>query len=64
MHGTEDRNIPLAQTERYAAALHAAGVEHRVVMVEGADHFYGGIDDDRLTEVVDETVDFLLASAG
>lgn len=64
VHGAEDDNIPPAQSERYAAALDAAGVDTRTILVEGADHFYGGIDDERLTEVVDITVDFLLASAG
>jgi acetyl esterase/lipase len=63
VHGTADVNIPLAQTERYGAALAGAGIDVRTMLVDGADHFYGSIPDHRLREVVDATIDFLLESA-
>ena len=63
VHGTADRHIPMAQTERYDRALSAAGAPVRTVLVHGADHFYGSISDDTLDALVDDTVDFLLAAA-
>lgn len=62
VHGTADRNIPVAQTDRYVTALTAAGVPVGQVRVDGADHFYGSISDAELDRVVDTTVDFLLAA--
>lgn len=61
VHGTADRNVPIAQTKRFAAALSDAGVSTRTLLVEGADHFYGGISDEALAGAVDHTTDFLLA---
>lgn len=60
VHGTADRSIPIAQTERFAAALMAAGVPVRTQSVDGADHFYGAIPTGALDALVDETTDFLL----
>lgn len=38
MHGSEDPGVPLAQSERFAAALKAAGVPHELHIVDGAGH--------------------------
>ena len=38
MHGTEDKSVPLGQSEDFYAALQAAGVESILCMVERAGH--------------------------
>ncbi len=63
VHGTADVNVPIAQSERFAAALDAAGSTVDLVRVGGADHFYTTIDRDRLARLVDDSVDFLLGAA-
>jgi acetyl esterase/lipase len=40
MHGTADATVPLAQSELLAAALTKLGVEHQLVIVEGAPHTF------------------------
>ena len=39
-HGTKDRIVPLAQSERLAEALKKAGIEHELVVLEGAPHTF------------------------
>lgn len=40
LHGTKDTTVPLAQSEKLAEALKKAGVEHELVVVEGAPHSF------------------------
>jgi dipeptidyl aminopeptidase/acylaminoacyl peptidase len=40
LHGTADETVPVEQSEVLAAALKAAGVEHELVLVEGAPHTF------------------------
>jgi acetyl esterase/lipase len=40
LHGTKDTTVALAQSERLAEALKKAGVEHELVVVEGAPHSF------------------------
>ncbi|QOV92379.1 alpha/beta hydrolase [Humisphaera borealis] len=40
MHGTADMTVPLEQSKLFAAALAKAGVEHELVIVEGAPHTF------------------------
>jgi len=39
VHGTEDGNVPISQSERYVAAATAAGASAELVTIEGGDHF-------------------------
>jgi len=39
-HGTKDTTVPLVQSERLAEALKAAGIEHELVVIEGAPHSF------------------------
>jgi len=39
-HGTKDTTVPLVQSERLAEALKKAGIEHELVIVEGAPHTF------------------------
>jgi acetyl esterase/lipase len=45
VHGTADWLVPYAQSEQLHAALTAAGVDSRLVPVEGAQHIFDGYDD-------------------
>jgi dipeptidyl aminopeptidase/acylaminoacyl peptidase len=40
LHGTADTTTPLSQSERFAAKLREIGVEHQLVIVEGAPHSF------------------------
>ena len=40
LHGTADATVPVAQSELLAAALQKLGVEHQLVVVEGAPHTF------------------------
>ncbi|MBI1346463.1 prolyl oligopeptidase family serine peptidase [bacterium] len=40
LHGTADTTVPVEQSENLAAALKEAGVEHELVIVEGAPHTF------------------------
>ncbi|WP_157545506.1 S9 family peptidase [Hamadaea tsunoensis] len=43
MHGTEDTTVHPSNTERMAAALRSAGIEHEVSMIEGMGHSVIGL---------------------
>jgi dipeptidyl aminopeptidase/acylaminoacyl peptidase len=45
VHGTADWLVPYAQSEQLHAALTAAGVDSRLVPVEGAEHIFTGCED-------------------
>ncbi len=40
VYGTSDDRVPAEDAERYASVLRQAGVVHRVVTIDGADHFF------------------------
>jgi len=40
LHGTADRTVPVDQSERFAAALKQAGVEHELVIIPDAPHSF------------------------
>jgi acetyl esterase/lipase len=57
VHGTADWLVPYAQSEALHAALTAAGVDARLVPVEGAEHIFDGHDD--VDGLVRLSVDYL-----
>ena len=57
VHGTTDWLVPYDQSEQLHAALTAAGVDSRLVPVEGAEHIFTGCDD--IAAVVRLSVDYL-----
>jgi acetyl esterase/lipase len=57
VHGTTDWLVPYAQSEQLHAALTAAGVDSRLVRVEGAEHIFNGCED--VDAVVQLSVDYL-----
>jgi acetyl esterase/lipase len=60
VHGTADWLVPFAQSEALHAALTAAGVDARLVPVEGAQHIFDGYDD--IHGLVRLSVDYLAAA--
>jgi len=60
IHGADDPLVPVAQSEALAAALKAAGIPHRLIVIEGARHGFnlrvGGRD------LVPEVIAFLDAA--
>src|SRR5205823_2479278 len=40
LHGTKDATVPVEQSQRMAEALTQAGVEHELILVEGAPHSF------------------------
>lgn len=46
IHGTADETVALSQSESFARALQAAGVEHELIVVPNAPHSFG-LDDPR-----------------
>ncbi len=63
VHGTNDVHVPVAQSKRFAAALEETGTSATLVLVEGGDHFYKEIERDRLSELVDTSIDFLIGNS-
>jgi dipeptidyl aminopeptidase/acylaminoacyl peptidase len=60
VHGTADWLVPYAQSEQLHAALSAAGVDCRLVSVEGAQHIFDGCND--IDSVVRLSVEYLVAA--
>lgn len=63
VHGDSDGLVPHSQTDLLAAALAAAGVDHEVVTVKGADHCFFGAED-QLESILAGAVDFFVRKLG
>jgi acetyl esterase/lipase len=59
-HGTADHAVPLAQSERFVAALEAAGADVSLERVDGVDHIFTGLPDEELAAVTERSIDALL----
>jgi acetyl esterase/lipase len=55
-HGTADQHVPIAQSEAFAEALRAAGVDVEFDSVAGGRHFWQGLEDTAV--VFDRAIDF------
>jgi acetyl esterase/lipase len=68
MHGSDDHTVPEAQTEQFDAALRAAGVPVRKIVIAGADHSWIGATPeatrDASKRALREAVDFIDAQIG
>lgn len=59
VHGTEDTDVPYARSVEMAAALRKAGVEHRLIGIEGAEHGFDGADERTIEGTLAEAAAFL-----
>jgi dipeptidyl aminopeptidase/acylaminoacyl peptidase len=59
IHGVEDTDVPHDRSVMMAATLREAGVEHRLISVEGAEHGLVGADERTIDEVFAEAASFL-----
>ena len=68
MHGSNDHTVPEAQTEEFDAALRAAGVRVRKIVVPGVDHSWIGATPAATREAskmaLREAIDFIEAEIG
>lgn len=64
LHGTADTAVPVAQSDRLAAALRDCGTETTQRYVEGAGHLWSGVSDAVVESVFDETLAFALGRVG
>lgn len=59
IHGMKDTDVPYERSVEMAAALREAGVEHRMIGVEGAEHGLDGADERTIADVFAEAAAFL-----
>jgi dipeptidyl aminopeptidase/acylaminoacyl peptidase len=64
VHGTQDTDVPHDRSEMMATALRAAGVEHQLISVEGAEHGLDRADQRTIDAVLDRAVSFLRLHLG
>ncbi len=68
MHGSDDHTVPEAQTETFDAALRAAGVPVRKIVVPGVDHSWIGATPEATRDAsklaLREAIDFIDAQIG
>lgn len=60
-HGTRDWVVPMNQTRRLRRQLRRHKVEHGFIKVKKGDHGFNNIAETRLDQLVDQTIDFVMA---
>jgi acetyl esterase/lipase len=63
VHGTKDRGVPHAQSERFVAAMLNVGGQATLRSVPDYDHMFTGMPDEQVDALVDECIAFLLLAA-
>jgi dipeptidyl aminopeptidase/acylaminoacyl peptidase len=58
-HGTQDTDVPYAESKNMAAKLAESGVEHELLTVAGAGHGLAGAKPDKMAEVADRAIAFV-----
>jgi acetyl esterase/lipase len=64
IHGTADQMVPFSQSVEFYEAALLAGGSCQLVEVEGGDHAWFGLAQERVTEVVSQSVEFLKSHLG
>lgn len=59
IHGTEDTDVPYAESKNMAARLLPAGVAHELVTVTGAGHGLSGAKPDRVAQIAQQAAEFI-----
>jgi acetyl esterase/lipase len=61
LHGSQDKDVPCAESRQLAVALAAAGVQHRLIEVPGAGHGLAGIDAAQVAALEQDAAAFVVA---
>jgi len=64
VHGTEDTDVPYAESRNMAAKLAEAGVDHEFITVNGAGHGLSGAKPGEADQAADRAVEFLKPRMG
>jgi acetyl esterase/lipase len=61
IHGTEDTDVPYAESKNMAAKLAEAGVKHELITVSGAGHGLSGAKPDKVAQIAQQAAEFVKA---
>jgi len=64
IHGEIDERVPIVHSEKYVSQLKKHKKEHKYVVLEGANHFFGTIFYENYKEMFDEMLTFLEGPCG
>jgi acetyl esterase/lipase len=59
IHGTEDTDVPYAESKNMAAKLAAAGVAHEFITVAGAGHGLSGAKPDKVAQIARQAAEYI-----
>ena len=59
IHGTEDTDVPYAESKNMAARLAEAGVAHEFITVSGAGHGLSGAKPDKTAEIARQAAEYV-----
>lgn len=59
IHGTEDTDVPYAESKNMAAKLAASNVKHEFITVQGAGHGLMGAKPDKVAEIARQAAEFI-----
>ena len=59
IHGTDDTDVPYAESKNMAAKLAESDVEHEFITVAGAGHGLSGAPPEQLTQIIGQAADFI-----
>ncbi len=64
IHGTDDTDVPYAESKNMAARLAEASVAHEFITVTGAGHGLSGAQPDKVARIARQAVDFIKTHTG
>jgi dipeptidyl aminopeptidase/acylaminoacyl peptidase len=59
IHGTDDTDVPYAESKNMAAKLAESSVRHELITVQGAGHGLGSAKPDKVTEIARQAAEFI-----
>ena len=64
IHGTEDTDVPYAESKNMAAKLAESGVKHESITVNGAGHGLSGAKPDKVAQTAQQPAEFVKIHTG
>jgi dipeptidyl aminopeptidase/acylaminoacyl peptidase len=59
IHGTDDTDVPYAESKNMAARLAESDVKHEFITVAGAGHGLSGANSDKLAQIARQAAEFI-----